>query len=368
MKINNKIKPVGWSLLVFVMLMLVACEPGQLTPTVYPVTPSITTLPSTTQPALTQEQLHTLASLEKIDEYPLYTMHYYADYASIQNLASSPSHDQRKLNPQEGKQGSVEAWGCSLFAAFGDVEHPLFGRNFDWRYSPALLLYSQPKAGNASVSLVDIQYLVGEDAESLLELPIEQRLPLLDAPAWPFDGMNACGLVIGMAAVPFSDGLSNDPQKDDIDSLGIMRQILDQTCTVDEALALLDSYNILWEGGPELHYLIAEASGRAVLVEYYQGAMQVIPNQEPWHQATNFLISGTGTSTQGVCNRYDAISAFMQETSGNLSSQQAMSLLSQVSQENTQWSAVYDPNHGVIRVVMGRDYRNPHSFHLDMQP
>ena len=50
---------------------------------------------------------------------------------------------------------------CSLFAALGDPENRLFGRNFDWRYSPALLLFTDRPAGGgyASVSMVDIAYL-----------------------------------------------------------------------------------------------------------------------------------------------------------------------------------------------------------------
>ena len=41
----------------------------------------------------------------------------------------------------------------------------LFGRNFDWRYSPALLLFTdRPAAGGyASVSMVDIAYLGFDD-------------------------------------------------------------------------------------------------------------------------------------------------------------------------------------------------------------
>jgi hypothetical protein len=32
----------------------------------------------------------------------------------------------------------------------------LFGRNFDYYYSPALLLFTRPPAGYASVSMVDL--------------------------------------------------------------------------------------------------------------------------------------------------------------------------------------------------------------------
>ena len=50
-------------------------------------------------------------------------------------------------------------WTCSLFAALGDDQEFKFGRNFDWEYSPGLLLFTNPLDGYASVSMVDIAYL-----------------------------------------------------------------------------------------------------------------------------------------------------------------------------------------------------------------
>ncbi len=38
--------------------------------------------------------------------------------------------------------GTAPAWGCSLFAFFSDPQAMLYGRNFDWEYSPALLLFT----------------------------------------------------------------------------------------------------------------------------------------------------------------------------------------------------------------------------------
>jgi hypothetical protein len=53
-----------------------------------------------------------------------------------------------------------------------------------------------------------------------------------------------------------------------------------------------------------------------VLVEFYEGEMVVIPNDTPWHQATNFLRAAVGASPEGVCWRHDAISAQLEQTMG----------------------------------------------------
>ena len=155
-----------------------------------------------------------------------------------------------------------------------------------------------------------------------------------------------------------------DPEKETIGSLRAMREVLDHAATVDEAVALLQSYNIDMGGGPPIHYLIADASGRAVLVEFYQGEMVVIPNEEAWLQATNFLRSSAGQSPEGLCDRHDRMSERLSESGGELPAQEAMVLLAEVAQGNTQWSVVYGMSSGDVGVVMGRRYDEPYTFHL----
>ena len=55
----------------------------------------------------------------------------------------------------------------------------------------------------------------------------------------------------------------------------------------------------------------------------------------------------------------------MTETGGNLTTPDAMDLLADVSQANTQWSIVYGIDSGDIAVVMGREYENAHTFRLE---
>jgi len=313
---------------------------------------------------LSDDEIASLNSLEQVDDYPLYTMRYYGEYdqqlVSIINDRAMLEHLQPNLPTMR-----QPAWGCSLFAALGEDEDMQFGRNFDWDYSPALLLFTQPQDGYASVSMVDIAYLGFGDARAhgLTELPLKERSALLDAPSLPFDGMNEHGLAVGMAAVSSGEMKSN-PSKATIGSLMVIRYILDYARNVDEAIAILESHNIDFEGGPAIHYLIADPSGRAALVEFYQGEMVVIPNKEPWHQATNFLRAGAGESPEGRCWRYDRISENLSASRGKLTAQGAMELLADVSQEGTQWSIVYGISESSVNVVMGRNYGEGLTYQL----
>jgi hypothetical protein len=307
----------------------------------------------------------TLGSLERVDDYPLYTMNYYGAY---ERSVSAAQVLQGLTNVKASNPNSPHVelpWACSLFVACGDAEHMLYGRNFDWQYSPALLLFTHPPDGYASVSMVDIAYLgfAPDQVCTLANLPLAQRGALLYAPFLPFDGMNEHGLAVGMAAVP-PGGMRPDPNKASIDSLMVIRQMLDHARDVDEAVALLGSYNIDMGGGPPLHYLIADRTRRSVLVEFYQGRMEVILSQRPWHLATNFLRASAGESAHGRCWRYDTIDQRLAEAGGRITPQEAIDLLAEVSQASTQWSMVYEISSGDVHVTTGRQYEDVHSFHL----
>jgi hypothetical protein len=332
------------------MVLLGACSLSQKTP--IPVTPSA---PATTPSHFTENETATLKSLKKVDDHPLYTMQYFGEYTPRQaSILPTP----RNALPTRG-------WACSLFAVLLDEDHRLYGRNFDWQYSPALLLFTDPPDGYASVSMVDMEYLgfSGQTVLNLTDLPLEELEELLYAPTLPFDGMNEHGLAIGMAAVD-PGNMQADPSRETIGSLGVMREILDHARDVDEALSIIKKYNIDFEGGPPLHYLIADANGKSVLVEFYRGDMHVIKNEQPWHFATNFLLSSVQDPRDGGCWRYDRINDRMNEKQGLLDATSAMDLLSEVAQENTQWSVVYQMGLGEVNIAMGRDYSEVHTFNV----
>jgi hypothetical protein len=342
--------------LILCLLLLAGCSPRLV-----PATPSLPAAP--TNPSiptgLTQEQFATLSSLKKVEDYPLYMMTYTGAYR--QRAGNLP------LENSTVSSVSHPTWACSLFTVLLDKDHLLYGRTFDWQFSPALLLFTDPPDGYASVSMVDIEYLDFDSTVvgNIAGLPIDERTGLLDAPYFPFDGMNEHGLAIGMAAVP-PGHMQPDVNKETIGSLGIIRQMLDHARNVDEAVDIMKSYNIDFTGGPPVHYLMADANRKSVLVEYYDGEMQVIGNEEPWNIATNFLRSSVDDPVDGNCWRYDKIAAQLAATNGRIDAQAAMQLLSDVAQENTQWSVVYQMNSGVIKVAMGQQYSDVHQFQLDL--
>ena len=317
-------------------------------------------------PAWLAPAVATLTSLKQVDEYPLYTMRYYGTYEGAASSSQVVARLLGAAGPRHDEMGGQPAWACALFAALGDEENMFYGRGFDWEYSPAILLFTDPPDGYASVSMVDFAYLgfaSPAQARRLLGLPLTRRIPLLSAPSMPFDGMNERGLAVGMAAVPASP-MPRDPSKETIGSLQVIREMLDHAANVDEAVSVLQRYNVDMEGGPPLHYLIADSAGRAVLVEFYEGELVVIPNEEPWHLATNFLRTAVGDNPQSQCPRYAHIYERLAEAQGQITPQEAMEILKGVAQPGTQWSIVYGMSSGEVEVVMGRKYGEGHRFQM----
>ena len=342
--------------LLFLCIFLIGCSPRLV-----PATPNLPAAPTGTSiPAgLTQEQLSTLNSLQKVDDHPLYTMTYTGAYR--------PRAGTLPIGNPVAATDFPPAWSCSLFTVLLDEDNLLYSRNFDWQFSPALLLFTDPPDGYASVSMVDIEYLGFDSttAGDITGLPIEDQTSLLDAPYLPFDGMNEHGLAIGMAAVP-SGNVQPDINKETIGSLGIIRQMLDHARTVDEAIDIMKSYNIDFDGGPPIHYLMADGTGKSVLVEYFNGEMHILNNEEPWHLATNFLRSSVDDPAGGNCWRYNKIAAQLSESNNQVDAGTAMQLLADVAQSNTQWSVIYQMSSGTINIAMGQRYQDIHHFQLDL--
>ncbi|MFC2078428.1 linear amide C-N hydrolase [Candidatus Bipolaricaulota bacterium] len=305
----------------------------------------------------------TISSLQKIDDYPIYTMRYYGPYIRVSDFT-----EQYGLNLESQTEDAPIDWGCSLFGAVGDPDWPVMGRNFDWEYSPILVLFLEPEEGYQSVMSIDLAYLVSEDiVGSLDECSVEQLLPLLSAPFLTFDGMNEAGLAIGMASVDYECGYPTDPDKRDVGDLRIMREVLEAAATVDEALEFLEGINPVSQGGPNTHYLIADTTPSAALIEYHDGEMCIFRSTEaePWQVGTNFPVVLTDGNPEGNCWRYDAIAQSLTDQDGDLSSLDALNLLEQVSTPMTQWSIAYDLAKRIMYLVVARDFDTKYAASLE---
>jgi predicted choloylglycine hydrolase len=298
--------------------------------------------------------LKTMASLEKVDDFPLYVMKYkggyFFDIFAEEGIEWSVYQKMYKAaNPD----------ACTSFTAHNPDGQSVFGRNFDWKHRSSLLLFTDPPNGYASVSMVDLYYL---GLEGMQEIPWSKRFILLGAPYATIDGMNECGVAIAQNAVPRRN-FPKDPNKPTLLNSQIVRLVLDYAKDVDEALDLIRQYNIDF-ADVCVHFHIADVTGNSAVVEYMDDGISIVRDDKHWQVSTNYLFS---EPQQPDCWRYKKASESLAKERGDITDEQAMNILQGTSQEHTTWSVVYNLSTGGINLAMGKDYGQVHTFKLSME-
>lgn len=340
--------------------------------------------------ALFGNELKTLGTIEKIDDYPLYTMEYAGDYGLDEFLEQGGASSDAELidfvvdRLLKGLPIKIELpnLACSTFNAETPEGDAIFGRNFDLEYSPGMMVRTAPKDGYASLSMVNLAFIgYGED-----KLPddLATSIVSLAAPFAPLDGVNEKGLAVGVLLID-TEATNQQTERVDITTTTAIRMMLDHCATVDEAVALLGTYDMHASGGRSYHFQIADASGKSVVVEYIGDEMSVLEpgdattagapaEGKTYMAATNFLLTPGEYDFGGGEDRYATVVGALDATNGVMDEQRAMDTLKSVSREvkvkdngevfQTQWSVVYNLDRGTAQICMGGKYDEVHELKI----
>lgn len=328
--------------------------------------------------ALFRNELRTLFSLEKIDEYGAYQMTYYGDYGfdEFLEVGASSDKDIEKFVTKRLLKGmpinlGVTGDGCTAFVTKNEKGEVLYGRNFDFLYAPSLQLYTEPQNGYKSVSTVNLSF-AGYSEDYLPDGSLFDKFLTLAAPFLPFDGMNEKGVAIALLAVPEAEP-PYDSNKITLNTTTAIRLVLDHASTVEEAVELLRNYNIYFSGGIECHYLIADASGCSVIVEFYDGELQIVEAETDYQIATNFIAYNGLNIGEGFTEfeRYDMVEKELSDNNSILNENDVISLLAKVGVQDgevdkLQWSVIYNLTTGDVRLFIHRDTNNITAEKLEM--
>ena len=302
--------------------------------------------------ALFLNELRSLATLKKVDGHPMYTMTYYGDYGfdEFLKVGAKKDSDIEAIVTKRLLKGlpidlGVTGDGCTAFVTQNENGEVLFGRNFDFDYTPSLQVKTKPENGYASVSTVNLTF-AGYSKDDLPE-GLNSFLTL-SAPYLPFDGVNEKGVAIALLAVPEVQ-LSYDANKVTLNTTTAIRLVLDKAANVTEAVDLLKQYNIYFSADVDCHYLIADATGKSVIVEYWDGKLQTVEPDKEYQVASNFVAYNGLNIGEGFSEfeRYDKVEQAIKENGGKLSEQQAIGLLETIGcydgdTDMLQWSVVYN--------------------------
>ena len=321
-------------------------------------------------------ELRTMASIERVDEdVDLFTMTYKGDYALDEFLEEGASSDQelvefivRQVLKGVPLEFDLPDLGCSTYAAALADGTQVFGRNFDMYDSPAMLLRTKPKDGYASISMVNLAY-IGYNA-AYLPTNLASSILTLAAPYVPLDGVNEKGLAVGVLLID-TEPTNQQTDKVDVTTTSAIRMLLDRAATVDEAIELLQRYDMHASAGSCYHFHIADLSGRSVVVEYIDNVMHVVESRA----ATNFLLTPGDYDFGGGEDRYAVLESTLKRNGGVFAdTTAAMALLEAVSQEPregkrswTQWSCVYNQSMASVEIAMDMHYDRIYRFALSEQ-
>lgn len=265
-------------------------------------------------------------------------------------------------------QMAEETGGCSTLAARTKGGEFLFGRNFDWPDTTSLIVKTVPEQGYASISTVNINFLGFGDnfaPENLME-----KLFLLAATFVPMDGMNEKGLCVADLMVECPGETHQSTGKPSLTTTTAIRLLLDQAATVEEATALLRRYDLHSSAGMMHHLALADAGGRAVVVEYIDHEMRVT---ETPVVTNHFLTPGAdqGTGSEPSKRRFEILEEQYKKEGGMMNAAQLRDALSRVAQSNcsadfgkTAWSIVYNQTAGDLSFYHREDFENPLFFRV----
>jgi hypothetical protein len=248
-------------------------------------------------------------------------------------------------------------YGCSSFAARTSDGDILFGRNFDYPETDTVIIYTDPENGYASYAVADLAVMgIGYGAGMVSPDSHLGRFMMTATPYVVCDGVNEAGLGISTLELDIGE-IHQDAGRPDLFVYNAVRVILDRCATVDEAIDLLNAYDIHTHNDVSQHLFIADKSGRSVVIEWFDDKMYV----NELDAVTNSVLTPGDHYGEEADWRLDVLIEGLETNGGILTNEQARDLLEDVSQIMTEWSAVYNLNDFNADIYMDRNYA--HAYH-----
>lgn len=258
-------------------------------------------------------------------------------------------------------------FGCSTLQVENEEGGWLFGRNFDWNTCHGLIVSSRPEEGYASVSTVNMDFISAGGVDiSALPDSVQAAVGLYA----PLDGMNEEGLAVSVNMIQDSATIEQDTGKPDLTTTTAVRLLLDRAANVEEALELLGQYDLHASMGMMVHFALADASGRSVVVEYIDNEMTVTDTKA----VTNFYLAEGekyGIGTEQSHERYEILNQAIAEQE-RMTELEVRDALDSVSKDNfgdefasTEWSIVMNQETKELTYFHRENYENGYTIAVE---
>ena len=326
-------------------------------------------------------RLQTIGSIERLTDYEdgcnLYRMDIQYDYSLDKIINYGIKDDQTMIDailketlPLLPVSIKAPNFGCTAFTLTDTDGKVHMGRNYDFKNNTsAMLVYCAPKDGYKSMAFAALDNV----SANVPNENIQKKLSSLTAPFVCLDGVNEKGVSIAVLTLD-SEPVNQDTGKQKIFTTLAIRLVLDRAATTQEAVELLDSYDMFATSGRDYHFFVTDASGDCRIIEYdpeQEGrplrwtSMQAITN---FYGCYAYMVQPNqrnGIYGHGK-ERYDAIMEVlaMRDPDGDIPADTAWKALQAAAQDpspndvtsNTQWSLVYDDTDLTAQIVIRRKW------------
>ena len=321
------------------------------------------------------EKITAAGTVTAIDD-NLYYMEYKGDYGFDAFLEQGGASSTSKMAgyitdflsggfmKQAPAMGAIN-FGCTAYTVENVDSGCLMGRNFDWdgENGTAMVIYTEPENGYASYSTCWLDFL-GFGAGWKPEGTTNQYMSLA-AIYVPLDGINEKGLAIADLMVGDDEQTNQKTDKVDLTTTTAIRLLLDRAASVDEAVALLEQYDMNSDIGRGHHLAISDATGRSVVVEYIDNVMYVTDTPVV---TNHYLTEGKkyGIGNEESHARFNRVLAMDEEAGSVMDAAQVRDVMKNNSYaEETQWSIVFDMENKALDFYWQKQFDSPHHFELE---
>ena len=324
------------------------------------------------------DALATLTGVSAIDEgQGFHGVDYKADYALDELMVRGVENQEaldaflsdRLLNGLPFHSDTLRL-ACSTFAAAKPDGDYIQGRNMDLAGAQSFIVRTRPENGYESLSMV-----TGLPLGYIGRLPDSPvgRLLLLTAPYFPTDGINERGLSVALLLLQDAP-VSQRTGKVPVTTLLAIRLMLDRAATVDEAEALLATYDMHSIYNASYHFHVADAEGGSAVIECVDGGMRVVRSEGYGQVAANFYLSPEKIDLlDDGKDRLATLQAALDEGGGVVSQEKAWRMLDSVKAVhdydpltdidfNTAYSIVYNNTKRTMDVCVGMNFDVVHRF------
>lgn len=319
----------------------------------------------------------TLDSLEKVSD-DFYFMDYQVDYA-LDDILALGAADTEELAYQVSEAvlhglpfaNRIPNLACSAFTSVTPEGEYIQGRNLDIADAQNTLIRTQPKDGYASLATASGLTLGYYDY-----MPEDKmgQLNLLAAPYYTVDGINEKGFSVAILLLYAAPPAEQDTGKTAITTCMAVRLMLDKAANVEEAIALLEEYDMYSIGNSNIHFQLADAEGNSTVIEYVNGEMRRLDPEEYGHVVTNYFLSKDVVEEyRDGEDRLQILQAALDEHEGVVTTEEAMTMLASVIANddydelsginyNTSYSMVFNNSKKSVDICTGKNYDKVYSF------